>query len=168
MTFFWKCTLVPFSITKYSSLTRNVFVKHYALNYALVSILPILNQQKGENDSRIDLMTNLHKRMLPDTEGLNPWPPDHGSDEHLTEAPRSAAVTLKIRSRSPKSNLIYKLYIHENLVRFQALVHKILCRQESVPPTPTGSPPKPICPPPLRWGDITLPASPPVAALTPK
>ena len=37
-----------------------------------------------------------------------------------------------------------QLYIHENLVRIQPLVHKILGRQESVTSTlmPTGSAPK--------------------------
>ena len=42
---------------------------------------------------------------------------------------------LKIRSRSPKSNkffVVFKLYIHETLVRIQPLVHNILCRQEFV------------------------------------
>ena len=48
------------------------------------------------------------------------------------------AMTLKIRSRSPKSvqffvmSQIYKLYIHANLVRIWPLVHKILHRQESI------------------------------------
>ena len=50
------------------------------------------------------------------------------------------AVTLKIRSRSPKSKQFFvmsQLYIHEKLVRIQPLVHKILCRQDSVMPTQT-------------------------------
>ena len=36
----------------------------------------------------------------------------------------------------------------------QSLVHKILCRQESVMPmpTPTGAAPKTICPPHQKWG----------------
>ena len=71
----------------------------------------------------------------------------------------STAVTLKIRSRSPKSKffVMSKSYIYENLVRIQLLVYKIhvLCRQESVRPTPTGSAPKSICPPPGRLGDIS-------------
>ena len=42
-----------------------------------------------------------------------------------------------------------QLYIHENLVRIQPLLHKILYRQETVIPTPkpTGSAPKTVCPP---------------------
>ena len=35
--------------------------------------------------------------MLPDPHRrLNPQPPDHQSDEHLTEPPKPAAITLKI------------------------------------------------------------------------
>ena len=57
-----------------------------------------------------------------------------------------------------------QLYIHENLVRIQLLVHKILCRQESViltltltpMPTPMESTPKSICPPHLRWEYIIM------------
>ena len=73
----------------------------------------------------------------------------------------STAVTLKIRSRSPKSNQFFamsQLYIHGNLVRIQPVIHKILFRQESVTEfsqdivqtrsvTPTRSAPKTICPP---------------------
>ena len=87
----------------------------------------------------------------------------------------STAATLKIRSRSPKSYQFFvmsQLYISENLVRIQTLVHKILCRQESVTrmstqmptPTPMGSTPKSICLPPMGergggWGDITITTS---------
>ena len=42
------------------------------------------------------------------------------------------------RSRSPKSNQFFvmsRLYNHENLVRIQPQVTKILCRQECVTPT---------------------------------
>ena len=87
----------------------------------------------------------------------NRWPPPpHPTPPWIFSF--SIAVTLKIRSGSPKSNqsfLMSQLHIHENLVRIQPLVHKILCRQESVMPKlkPMGSAPKTICPPPLRWGD---------------
>ena len=67
----------------------------------------------------------------------------------------STAVALKCRLRSPKSNQFFvkfQVYIHENLFRIQPLVHKILCRQESVTTTPIGSVPKSECPPPHRWG----------------
>ena len=53
----------------------------------------------------------------------------------------STAAILKIRSRSPKSNQFFymsQLYIPENLVRIQPLVHKILCRQKNVTPVPCG------------------------------
>ena len=46
----------------------------------------------------------------------------------------STGVTLKIRSKSRKANQFFvmsQLYMHENLVRIQALVHKKLYRQES-------------------------------------
>ena len=66
----------------------------------------------------------------------------------------SAAVTLKICSRSPKSNQLFilsQLYIHENLERLQPLVHKILCRPESLQLTSKGSVPKTIYLPPHWW-----------------
>ena len=73
----------------------------------------------------------------------------------------SAAVTMKIRSRSPKLNQFFvmsKLCIYENLVRIQPLVYKILSRQECVTPTitPMGSAPNTVCPPPQRWEDIII------------
>ena len=49
----------------------------------------------------------------------------------------STAVTLKIKSRSPKLNQFFvmsQLYIHGNLVRIKPLGHKKLCRQENVMP----------------------------------
>ena len=67
----------------------------------------------------------------------------------------SPAVTLKIRSRSPEPNQLFTMsqcYIHANLVKIWQPVHEISCKQESVTPTPTGSAPKTICPPPLSVG----------------
>ena len=72
----------------------------------------------------------------------------------------SPAVTLKNRSRSPKPNQLFimsQCYIHANLVIIQPLIHEISCKEESVAlmptltPTPMGSAPKTICPPPLQW-----------------
>ena len=43
------------------------------------------------------------------------------------------AVTLKIRSRSPKSNkllILSDLYRFANLVTFRPMVHEITCRQK--------------------------------------
>ena len=61
----------------------------------------------------------------------------------------SPAVTLNIRSRSPKPNQLFivsQCYIHANLVKIRQQVHKISCRQETVRLTPTsmsrGSAPK--------------------------
>ena len=67
----------------------------------------------------------------------------------------ATAVTLKIRPMSPNSDQFFvmsQLYMHEHLITIQAQVHKILCRQESVTPTPTVSAPKSMCPPPVRLG----------------
>ena len=73
----------------------------------------------------------------------------------------SRAVTLKIMSRSPKPNQLFTIsqcYIHTNFVKINPPVHEISCKQKSVTPTltlmptPKGSVPKTICPPPLRWG----------------
>ena len=66
----------------------------------------------------------------------------------------SPAVMLKIRSRSPKPNqlIMSQCYSHANLVKIHPPVHEILCKQESITPTPMGSASKTICPPPLRWG----------------
>ena len=57
----------------------------------------------------------------------------------------------------------------QNLVKIHPPVHEISCKQSVKPtltptptptltlkPTPTGSAPKTICPPPLRWGDIMI------------
>ena len=52
----------------------------------------------------------------------------------------SPLVTLKTRSRSPKSNQLLSLsqwYIHASLMIFHPLVQEILCIQESIMPTPT-------------------------------
>ena len=49
----------------------------------------------------------------------------------------SPAVTLKMRSRSPKSNQLLNLsqwYIHASLVKFHPLVQEILCIQEIFTP----------------------------------
>ena len=69
----------------------------------------------------------------------------------------SPAVTLKIRSRSPKPNQLFimsQCYIRANLVKIHPPVHEYSCIQESVTPTPTptGSAPKTICPLPFGGG----------------
>ena len=93
------------------------------------------------------------------------WDMVHTSTFGLKFGSLSPAVTLKIRSRSPKPNQLFimsQCYIHANLVKIHQLVHEISCKQDSVTPmlmltptltlTPTGSTPKTVCPPPLRWG----------------
>ena len=51
--------------------------------------LPFLNQWKGENNRRKYFMINPHERKLLTQLGLNPQPPDHQSNPHPTEPPRS-------------------------------------------------------------------------------
>ena len=81
----------------------------------------------------------------------------HTSTFWLKFGSLSPAVTLKIRSSPPKPNqvIMSQCYMHANLVKIHPPVHEISCKQESVTltQTPTGSTPKTICPPPLRWGD---------------
>ena len=79
----------------------------------------------------------------------------HTSSFWLKFGSLSPAVTLKIRSKSPKPNqlfIISQCYIHANLVKIHPPVHEISRIQESVMLTPTGSATKTICPPPLWWG----------------
>ena len=61
-------------------------------------------------------------------------------------------VTLKMRSRSPKSNQLFlpsQLCIYASLVKIHPVVQKISRRKEATrTPTPTGSVPKTICSPP--------------------
>ena len=71
----------------------------------------------------------------------------------------SHAVTLKIRSRSPKSYQLFimsQCYIRANLVKIHAPVHEILCEQESDTPAPTGSAPKQYVPLPSVWDIVKL------------
>ena len=82
------------------------------------------------------------------------WDMVHTNTFWLKFGSLSPAVTLKIRSRSPKSNQLFivsKYYIHDaNLVKIHPPVHEILCKQESV--TLTESAPETGRPLPLRWG----------------
>ena len=87
----------------------------------------------------------------------------------------SPAVTVKIRSRSPKPNhliIMSQCYIHANLVKIHPPVHEMSCKQESVMPTPsltlmpTGSAPKTILYVPLPFGGgimtlVRVPYTPP-------
>ena len=89
------------------------------------------------------------------------WDMVHTSTFCLKFGSLSSAVTLKIRSWWPKPNQLFimsQCYIHANLVKIHPSVYEISCIQESVAPTltltptPTGSAPKTVCPPPRRWG----------------
>ena len=90
----------------------------------------------------------------------------YGTHKHflLKFGSLSPAVTLKIRSRSPKPNQLFTMsqcYIHANLVNIHPPVHEISCKQENVTPTPTltqtptGSAPKQNAPSP-SVGDIKM------------
>ena len=105
-----------------------------------------------------------HVPMLyPWKSGWNPstssWDMVHTSTFGLKFGSLSPAVTLKIRSRSPKPNqliIMSQCYIDANLIKIHQPVHEISWKQESVTltltPTPIGSVPKTICPPPVWWG----------------
>ena len=78
----------------------------------------------------------------------------HTSTFWLKFGSLSPAVTLKIRSKSPKPNqlfIISQCYIHANLVKVHPPVHEISRIQESVTLMPTGSAPKTNPPPPLPF-----------------
>ena len=93
----------------------------------------------------------------------------HTSTFGLKFGSLSPAVTLKIRSRSPKPKQLIitsQCYIPANLVKIHPPVHEISCKQESVTltltltptptltltPTPTGSAPKQYVPLPFGGG----------------
>ena len=95
----------------------------------------------------------------------------YGAHKHfwLKFGSLSPAVTLKIRSRSPKPNQLFimpQCYSHANKLKIHTTVHEISCKQESVmlmptptptlrptlTPTPTGSAPNTVVTRPLRWG----------------
>ena len=70
----------------------------------------------------------------------------------------STAVTLKLRTRSPKLNKVFimsQCYIHVK-VTINPIAHVISCTQESPTPKLIGSLPKIKCisphPPPFGWG----------------
>ena len=74
---------------------------------------------------------------------------------------QGAGVTLKMRSRSPKSNQFFppsKWCTCARLVKIHPLVQKTECRQEATR-TPMGSAPKAVCPMgwlPFGCGDILI------------
>ena len=53
-------------------------------------ITTALLESERENDHKKYFMINFHKSMLLTQWGLNPQPPDHQSNTHLTEPPRPA------------------------------------------------------------------------------
>ena len=66
----------------------------------------------------------------------NSWDMVHTSTFGLKFGSLSPAVTLKIRSRSPKPNQLFimsKCYIHANLVTIHPPVHAISCKRQQEP-----------------------------------
>ena len=128
------CTQAPFCF-KFGSLSPTVTLKNRSRSPKTKSALhhvPILYGCKSGS-------------KLP----TNSWDMVHTNTFWLTFGSLSPAVTLKIRSRSPKPNQLFimsQCYIHANLVKIHQPVHETLCKQESVTPTltptPTGSAPK--------------------------
>ena len=139
------------------------FMRYYAHSHLLAQIWQCKSHTDLEKYVKVTKIKSAlhHVPMLyPCKSGWNlstkSWDMVHTSTFGLKFGSLSPAVTLKIRSWSPKSNqliIMSKCYIHANLVKIHP-VQEILCKQESVTltPTPTGSAPKTICPPPLWWG----------------
>ena len=71
---------------------------------------------------------------------------------------QSAGMTLKIRSRSPKSKQLIlhsQQCIYKSFVKIHPLVQKITNGNQAMG-TPTGSAPQQICPSLFGWGDINI------------
>ena len=88
-----------------------------------------------------------------------PPPPPPPPNTHIYPPPRrnfsfSTAVTLKIGSRSPKSNQFFVMsnYISSNHWSISYCADKKVTPKPT--PTPTGSAPKSICPNSRRWREI--------------
>ena len=140
------------------------FMRYCANKHLLAQIWQFKSHTDLEKNVKVTkIKPALHHvpMLYPWKSGWNPltssWDTVHTSTFGLKFGSLSPAVTLKIRSRSPKPTqliIISQRYIHANLVKIHPLVHEISCKQESVTltPTSTGSAPKTICPPPLRWG----------------
>ena len=146
------------------------FMKYCAHKHLLAQIWQFMSRTDLEKYVKVTKIKSAlhHVPMLyPYKSGWNPsissWDMVHTSTFGLKFGSLSPAVTLKIRSRSPKPNqliIMSQCYIHANLVKIHPPVHKISCKQESVTlmptltlmPTPTGFTPKTICSTPLWWG----------------
>ena len=146
------------------------FLRYWAHKHLLAQIWQFKSRSDLEKtgQSLQNLISFHHVPMLyPCKSGWNlptsSWDIVHTNTFWLKFGSLSPAVTLKVMSRSPKLNQLFimsQCYIHANLVRIHPPVHEISCKQESVTltptptltPKPTGSAPKTICPPPLRWG----------------
>ena len=122
------------------------------------SLSPALNLKNRSRSSKSNQLFIMSQCYIHANLTIS-WDMVHTSTFRLKFGSLSPVVTLKIRSRSPKPNQLFimsQCYIHANLIKIHPPVHEISCKQKSVTPTLTptltGSAPKTICPPPLRWG----------------
>ena len=140
------------------------FMRYCAPKYLLAQIWKFKSRTDLEKYVKVTKIKSalhhvpmLHQRKSGWNLPTSSWDMVHTSTFGLKFGSLSPTVTLKIRSRSLKPNQLFIMspcYIHANLVKFHPAAHEISCKQESVTPmpTPTGSVPKTICPPPLRRG----------------
>ena len=133
---------------------------------SLSPALTLKNRSRSPKSNQLFIMSQcyIHANLVEICQ------PVHGDMVHISTfglkfGSLSPAVTLKIRSRSPKPNqlfIISQCYIHANLVKIHPLIHEISCKQESVTPMrtlmptltlmPTGSAPKQYVPLPFGGG----------------
>ena len=80
------------------------------------SLLPFLNQRKGENGCRNYFMTNLHKRMLPDVR-IAPATVPYQADADPTELPRPAFPTWMFHTRTFRTRTFHTRTFRTQTVR---------------------------------------------------
>ena len=101
----------------WAGLVLYVVNQYCAHSFARNWQLSFLHQRKGESDHRKYFMINLHERMLPTLAGVEPatsWSPvgrriklSHRCRRLLFDFRIYNVMTLKIRSKSPKSNQFF-------------------------------------------------------------
>ena len=130
---------------------------------SLSPALTLINRSRSSNQLFIMSQCYIHANLVEICQQIHEICMVHTSTFGLKFGSLSPAVTLKIRSRSPRPNYLFimsQCYIQANLLKIHPKVHEISCKQENVTltpmptltPTPTGSAPKTICPPPFGGG----------------
>ena len=130
---------------------------------SLSPALTLKNRSRSPKSNQLFIMSNcyIHANLIEICQPVHEMV--HTSTFGLKFGSLSPAVTLKIRSRSPKPSQLFimsQCYSHANLVKIRQPVHEISWKQERITPTPkltltptpTGSAQKTIYPPPLQWG----------------